>query len=802
MYIKLDNKLTVNIDSILINNSNDNQAPKPISDIQQILDNLFAILKYFNEIEIKNLTLNNNQIYIKYNKNLFLISSNDIVLETILFFDNPRVGMDIKRAYYKKYNVMLDGRVDINIKDETLAFALNIYRDNVKLSTQGSVKENKIELLANTNMVNSIETIKKLLSDEVFSKSAKEWTFDRVKASDYTLKYFYISMDRDFNVDLKSIKAVLVANNATIKFQDDLQPIKVGTIYTVLSNDNLIFTLQNVKHKDRPLDGSEVSIVDLYNDPILRLKIKTTARLDDEMLKLVSFYGVKIPVKQLDSKSDVAVDVDYNLNTEDTKVSVLAHTKNSNLKLFDVDLYAKDLSLEVVGNDIFIHNADVVYSDLLDANLKGTIDLEQERIVGDLFINKAKLSDIVDMQDVATPIDISYKNDITVSLNKLNTNIVKNKTSTEIMIHTLKELNSYLPIMAKSGIINGDVGISTKDFEDYSIRANITDFDSILHKNGNKVTQLNLNIKHTKDKTEIYTDNRDINILARQSSTDMKLENYDVRLNLDSNSSDNSIKNTYIMMHEGNIYIKKHKLTFGLLKAYINEKIIQLSIQYKDSILRAQIEDKNVKLDGKKLGDEFVNNLFDTKKFNGGEFNVNAQGTKSYITGTFTAKDTEIKDFLLINNLISFINSLPLLTANPLFIIPSVMTNGFNASGYQIKWAEVFFGLNDKKLILNNLSVYSDTTDIKGSGVVDFETKQIDLKLSVSILKNFTSILEHIPLVGYILLGKDGTVSINVAVKGTLQNPTYDTSNTLGDAIKAPINIIERTITLPFGGAK
>jgi hypothetical protein len=282
---------------------------------------------------------------------------------------------------------------------------------------------------------------------------------------------------------------------------------------------------------------------------------------------------------------------------------------------------------------------------------------------------------------------------------------------------------------------------------------------------------------------------------------DIKIENYDIRVNTDS-KNESSIKNLNVMMHDGNLFIKNNKLLFGLLKATIREDKTQLTIQHKDATIKAQIEDDKIQVVGKSMDDEYINTLFDTKTFSGGVFNLNAQGTKEYLSGTINVKDTKIEDFLLLNNIISFVNSLPMLSANPLFIIPTVVTNGFSVSGYDIKWGELFFGISDKKLIINHLSLFSDTADIKGEGVIDLDTKKIDIKLSVSILKNFTSILEHIPLVNYLLLGKDGTINISMTVKGTIDNPKFDTTETFGDALKTPINILERTFKLPFEGFK
>ena len=61
---------------------------------------------------------------------------------------------------------------------------------------------------------------------------------------------------------------------------------------------------------------------------------------------------------------------------------------------------------------------------------------------------------------------------------------------------------------------------------------------------------------------------------------------------------------------------------------------------------------------------------------------------------------------------------------------------------------------------------------------------------------DFGSSVSKIPLVGYILLGNE-TISASLKVDGKLSNPDVHTQ-IAKDIIIAPLNIIKRTLMLPF----
>ena len=73
----------------------------------------------------------------------------------------------------------------------------------------------------------------------------------------------------------------------------------------------------------------------------------------------------------------------------------------------------------------------------------------------------------------------------------------------------------------------------------------------------------------------------------------------------------------------------------------------------------------------------------------------------------------------------------------------------------------------------------------------------IDITLELKLLKDASSIIDKIPLVNYILLGKDKSISTIIKISGTIDEPIIKTQ-VVTDVLKTPFNIIKNTLTLPF----
>ena len=81
--------------------------------------------------------------------------------------------------------------------------------------------------------------------------------------------------------------------------------------------------------------------------------------------------------------------------------------------------------------------------------------------------------------------------------------------------------------------------------------------------------------------------------------------------------------------------------------------------------------------------------------------------------------------------------------------------------------------------------------------ITNLNTKKIDANVDISFLKDFTTAINYIPIVGYIIMGDDGEFHTSVDITGTTDDPQLET-HTVKEATRGVTGIIKRILTLPF----
>ena len=223
----------------------------------------------------------------------------------------------------------------------------------------------------------------------------------------------------------------------------------------------------------------------------------------------------------------------------------------------------------------------------------------------------------------------------------------------------------------------------------------------------------------------------------------------------------------------------------------------EIELQYLDKIITAQIKhgngeaglkysDKVFHLYGSTFNDLFMENIFAMSEFKGGSLDFSIDGTIDKFEGVVLIKDTTIKKFRLLNNVLAFINTIPSLVT---FSLPSYDTQGLYA-----KSAYMRFSYKDSIYNITDISLRSDELDILGKGETSIKNDVIDMELNLKT--DLASAASKIPVVGYILFDKN-SISTTVKVDGNLSDPNIN-SMLAKEIVVAPLNIIKRTLLLPF----
>nr|MDA3946978.1 AsmA-like C-terminal domain-containing protein [Helicobacteraceae bacterium] len=197
--------------------------------------------------------------------------------------------------------------------------------------------------------------------------------------------------------------------------------------------------------------------------------------------------------------------------------------------------------------------------------------------------------------------------------------------------------------------------------------------------------------------------------------------------------------------------------------------------------------DKKFFIYGDNLNDKFMDGLAKFSDFKGGKFSFFLTGIDNKIDGVVQIKDTIVKDYKILNNVFALLNTIPALVT---FSVPH-----YTSKGLKVHEGYASFTVEDNVININGFHVKAEEIAFNGTGSVNLTNMTHDVEMS--LVTEAGTNLSKIPLLGYILVGKEeDTVTTTITMSGKLEDPVI--KNTLAkDIVIAPFNIVKRALTFP-----
>jgi hypothetical protein len=148
-----------------------------------------------------------------------------------------------------------------------------------------------------------------------------------------------------------------------------------------------------------------------------------------------------------------------------------------------------------------------------------------------------------------------------------------------------------------------------------------------------------------------------------------------------------------------------------------------------------------------------------------------------------------MRDFKAYNNTLAFVNTLPALA--------TLHKPGYSNEGFTITSGVIDYRMVGRsKIIFDSIYIKGDSATIVGKGELDLEKKTINVELAIQVARELGKALGSIPLVGYILVGKDQSLTVGLQITGSLDKPNVSVS-AAKDILSYPLELIKRTIESP-----
>jgi hypothetical protein len=190
-----------------------------------------------------------------------------------------------------------------------------------------------------------------------------------------------------------------------------------------------------------------------------------------------------------------------------------------------------------------------------------------------------------------------------------------------------------------------------------------------------------------------------------------------------------------------------------------------------------------------KIKDTMLKALIHFGGLQGGRYSLELLGNiKGEMKGVIDIKGGAIESFKAYNDLIALFNTIPALM--------TLSDPGFSKKGFVIRDGKIEFRVLKDSVVFDNIYLNGKSATIAGKGTVELDSGKLNIDLAVRTAREVGKVLGSLPLVGYILFGKDKSITTGVKITGTLDNPNAKT-NPVQEALLYPLELIKRTVTSP-----
>ncbi len=510
------------------------------------------------------------------------------------------------------------------------------------------------------------------------------------------------------------------------------------------------------------------------------------ANLGADVLKL-NYMGIEL------SRSNTPLNIFYDKELHISSVSNI---------LFNMDGSEFDVSNAAI--DIGSHSINLKHANLL--SLDGLFGVEV-----DAFYNTKNGSGIVGFQNL----NIEDKNNKNLFYSKdkilfsfetlkddgvkayskdLDASFILKDKGWSAQLNSLSKISNDSELLKKFKLTKGKINFHKNDDEN-SIRfnADIAYPYKLLVSKNRPIEKYKIKGKLSSKKSSLSINNRvnvkisdNIKINIKNSGINIP-ELLDFLSDLNTSSEDKKSKSIILDATDSYLYVgNDRRIISDKMELQYHNGITTAQLEHKEGHAGFKLDDNKIHLYGENFNDEFMKNLFSLADFKGGTLDFSMHGTVDNYDGLFYISETTMLDYKMLNNILAFVNTVPSLAT---FSLP-----GYSKSGLKVESAYLNFNSKKSVFTVSDFFLDSKEIDILGSGTADLNKDKIDAVLNLKT--DLGSNIAKIPIVGYIILGKD-TISTTMSITGKLTDPKVK-SLIAKDIVVAPVNIVKRTLLLPY----
>ncbi|MCF6244899.1 MAG: AsmA-like C-terminal domain-containing protein [Sulfurovum sp.] len=832
LYIKLDKKLTLRAENIIIPKS---KAKPSFDSIDKTFDTIKNLFTFFTYIELNNITFDNNHLSVVFADEILYITSDDYEIAGNIHRQDKKFIAEVSMLYLKKKNITLDGTLTYDQNSDVLQTQGHFKAYNIKGDFNAKKKESEVDFNLSTDMFTDLKT---LINTFELDKDVNAWIVDKIKASSYKLTTLEAkaNVENDtFDIDYETLRGNLVLDKATIRFQEGLKNVLAKKAYIIFKDKRLYFNFDTPTYFGRNLEGSKGYIDGLLEQHAsLNLDLNVTSPVDDEIQKILKSYDLEIPVKHKGPNTNVKINMHIPLDehypeeenmTTSVQVNVAKGILTYDNLVLPIDIATVDYNSSKKDNIVFdaqlkkgkIHIGKTKFpvlsgkihyekeiatlknvhikEDWYEGKVSGKINTKKQK--GKLTLDAKKITiggknKILLLKNKLLPFTVDYSKKVHVKVPALALEIKEKKKGLFIKLNKLKKLKPFLqniPLKINGGHLN----ILSRKNDSYTFKGLISRSECFLYEKKNSCySRIPVQGTLRKNNLDLYAFSKRLHFNFAKSRIKIKNINFDLEkfLKTKKKQKKGKSKKLVILGKNSNIRYKKHTLmldSYDLeLKANGNIKAFGSS---DGDIVKLSINGKKFSLKALRIKDKMLHPLINFKGLKDGRYTMKQSGNPDKVMyGQIIVEGGVLNDFKAYNNTLAFINAIPALAT---FSDP-----GFSEKGFKIKEGLVDYHLVGNKIFFDSIYIKGSAATIAGKGELNLVKKTIKMDLAIQTAREFGKVIGSLPLLGYILMGKDKSMTIGLQISGRLDKPVVETS-AAQDILTLPLQLLKRTLEAP-----
>jgi len=809
LYIKLDKKLTLRADKIILPET---KRKPSFENIDKTFDQIKYLFSYFDYIELDEIDFKNNKLKFLFVDNILYITSDDYEIAGNIERKGKKLVADISLLYIKKEKINIIGKLKYFLNKDRLETEGEFEAYNIKGNFAAFKDDDSVSFAVKSDVFSDLKT----LTDKLPIKEiVKSWIAEKITAKEYKLNSLVgkaTIVDNALKIDFNALRGDATLRQVKIRYKDELDPVTAKEVKLVYKKRALYFDLEKPVYKGRDLEGSRVSISNMKKGKIalLHLDLHVKSEVDEVVQEILRSYHLTIPVTQ--KGKTVSADINLTIPLKKKYKSPEEKAKHKIKARIDIQLPKGNVSinkvvkLPVLGGYVHYDQGIVVLKNIhvkekwYEGIVNGKIYLKKKKADLKLKVKHFHLGGekdtYFDLKNKDLVVKIDYKKHI-IEIPTLDIKMVRSDKNFTIHLLDLKRIKPYLKKMDIQ-IDGGTLDITTKDFKTYTYTGILKRNSCFFYDKNNvchtrvpckgKVSPKEFIFKAFNDR--LYIDIVKAAMRVHDLNIDLKAFFESREKNMRSAASSGKKKTIRITGKKSKLRYEDYTLVTDkyMINITPNGNINAVGNLGKDRV-RLVKKGKNITIEALRIRDRLLHPLINFNGLHNGHYTFKAYGDPDKLMhGEVMIEGGVMRDFKAYNNTLAFINTLPALATlhNP----------GFSKKGFMIKKGVAKYRKIKNRIIFDMIHIEGTSASIVGKGEIDLKKKTININLAIQTARELGKVVGSLPLLGYILMGDDKSMTVGLKITGPLSKPVVKTSATK-ELLTLPLDLIKRTLQSP-----